>query len=57
MEMHSCLTCEYRETPRSKHPCKKGLTDEKGFVINCLGHSELTNKKRKLADMRGEKND
>lgn len=39
--MHSCFTCEYRDLPIAKHPCKKGLTDEKGIVLNCLGHSDM----------------
>lgn len=54
MKMYSCLTCKYREAPRSKHPCKKGLIDEKGFVLNCLGHSDFQRRKEKanVTDLR-----
>lgn len=45
MKMYSCLTCEYRELPIKNHPCKKGLIDEKGFVLNCFGHSDFQRRK------------
>ena len=50
MKMHNCFTCEYRELPIAKHPCTKGIVDEKGINLNCMGYKE-----RKYADIRGEK--
>ena len=50
MKMYSCFTCEYRELPISKHPCKKGLTDEKGFVLSCFGHSDFQRRKEKKTE-------
>ena len=58
MKMYSCFTCEYRELPLSKNPCKKGVTDEKGLVLNCLGHSDFQRiKENKNETDRGGEND
>ena len=47
MKMHSCFTCKFRDLPIGKNPCKKGVVDETGIVLMCMGHSDFCRKESK----------
>lgn len=39
---NSCFGCKFRKLPLIDNACEKGVTDEHGWVINCLGWEPAT---------------